>query len=1258
MTNNQTAFQRFAELLDIKQKEFDSDRDIRDYVLSASQKPVAFSYVRKNIESNFGSNLPMIFPRITAVDEPDVGDCALHFVSGTIYRDDQYSHKGAVKIFNNIPETAEIILFEAGFLATTHSWSHSFREGKPEYACLGYVYDDIAHYFMADYPNRIIQKLNSEEQPSTEELTRARGLIQRIVERRISKYNAQPMHAPAMTEGYTRRVLVCDQAFADASTIYGKADEAAFEKMLVAAIQENPDAEILVKTHPDSSWEKSKRSGYYSHLSSSGRVRLLREPVNPYCIFDLVDKVYVGTSQMGLEALFAGKEVVCFGAPFYAGWGLTDDRQKIPHRHRQRSLEELFHYFYIWYTIYHVPECEAPSQIEDALDYIEAHRPYTLPPTEVEAASPPRVSIIIPVYGVEDYIEECLTSIQNQSLREIEIIPVNDCSPDGSQAIIDRLAAQDPRIRPIVLSENVGQGFARNRGIEASQGEYIWFIDADDWLVDPVFLEKIITAADKNNADMTRAKKAGEAVFDKNDELIRVIEDKSEAFFTTNISKTNFKNSPEILQNRHFWMWLYRRTFLKDNNIHFVTTQWEERAFLLKALLSARHLTLTTNLGTMYRIRQNSTARRSKNMKDVENFTRNIEQIATLLKEHGAADPASEYREHLKFQISQFIHFSFFGFFYSTLIRECENPEVYLERLAKALESLDFLATDISRTPINISKKFLSLGVYQLATSALLARHFDLLAIAANRQPVQQDQLYDFQLAEPENARIANLQNALSTYARNEQVTTLTHKASSITKKARIVIHIGATKTGSTYLQHYLEKNRPALLRAGVWFPEVGLFWQPTRPHKQAGHSDVIQAAVNNQPDVLRHIEAGLTLMSGKIHTVVLSSEAFFLNEKAHRIAEYFAGYPVEMVAYLRRQDEWANAQYCEFVAGGAVGRVDIPFSEWLKRPETRRLLDYRIPLSAWADAIGQENVKVRVFEKERLHDNDLLADFAKTINLPALLDLPEPPEDDRNSARLSTAHVELIRLFNSRPFRDRNAYFDFIEEVTQGLQRWRTKRGLAMPKPWVLSDQLAAEIMDDVRYINQEVATTYFKGNEGPLFGSAAPRPETTGIYPEEIVLIADAYERAKPLDTAPSQSERLVMSSQTSLASLKIVNYGLFGWRYWLLTPLLALLFAKRATPELQREFLKEPAQFARKNWSQRRPVMTKLLYPDTDPMGPFQVFRIWVRLMSKVARLSGRAHLSKAIEDDPIRFARTMHNPVRRFIGRLMFPCGELR
>ncbi|QDY70405.1 hypothetical protein [Qingshengfaniella alkalisoli] len=295
--------------------------------------------------------------------------------TGAIHDRSGPSHAGLGRILRAKGEKAEIILFEQGFLASAYSWIESYRDHRPEAACLGYVYDDIAHYYMAEYPNRLIERLNGPQELTADETKRAQSAMNRIRDRRISKYNSQPLAAPSLGNAERRKVLVCDQSFADASTVYGLIDETGFEEMLAAAVRENADADILVKTHPDTASRPKGRAGYFSHLSDHGRVRILRDPINPYALFEHVDTVYVGTSGMGLEALFAGKRVVCFGAPFYAGWGLTDDRREIPHRHRSRSLEDIFHAFYIWYTIYHVPGAPVPSRIEDALDYIEKYRP-------------------------------------------------------------------------------------------------------------------------------------------------------------------------------------------------------------------------------------------------------------------------------------------------------------------------------------------------------------------------------------------------------------------------------------------------------------------------------------------------------------------------------------------------------------------------------------------------------------------------------------------------------------------------------------------------------------------------------------------------------------------------------------------------------------------------------------------------------------------------------------------------------------------
>ena len=275
--------------------------------------------------------------------------------------------------------------------------------------------------------------------------------------------------------------------------------------------------------------------------------------------------------------------------------------------------------------------------------------------------------MILPVYGVEKYIEECLVSIQRQTLREIEIIPVNDKSPDGSQAIIDRLAAEDLRIRPIVLPENVGQGFARNEGLKVARGEYILFVDSDDFMASPEHLQRAYDCAQTDRADMVRGRKIFEKIEDKHGRFKGRRRDYSEVHFDIPFHGTTLREEPRVMHSRHFWNWLYRREFLDDNGIRFLTPQWEERPFLLKALLCAERISGIDSEAFVYRVRQDSTARREKTLRDAESQLANFEDLIGMLDEHNAFAENSDLRHVAAFQISQFLHFLFMGFVYDTV---------------------------------------------------------------------------------------------------------------------------------------------------------------------------------------------------------------------------------------------------------------------------------------------------------------------------------------------------------------------------------------------------------------------------------------------------------------------------------------------------------------------------------------------------------------------------------------------------------------
>lgn len=93
----------------------------------------------------------------------------------------------------------------------------------------------------------------------------------------------------------------------------------------------------------------------------------------------------------------------------------------------------------------------------------------------------PKISIIVPVYNTEKYLNRCINSILNQSFKELELILVNDGSTDNSRKILDKYFKKDSRIK-VINKENGGQGSARNMGLDIAQGEYIGFVDSDDWI--------------------------------------------------------------------------------------------------------------------------------------------------------------------------------------------------------------------------------------------------------------------------------------------------------------------------------------------------------------------------------------------------------------------------------------------------------------------------------------------------------------------------------------------------------------------------------------------------------------------------------------------------------------------------------------------------------------------------------------------------------------------------------------------------------
>lgn len=258
------------------------------------------------------------------------------------------------------------------YIALEDGFLRSIGLGVEGYPPFSLIVDDVGIYYAAEKPSRL-EKLITGCSLNDKQAQQSYQAMALIREWQLSKYNHAPCE-PIDTEHKNQIVLVIDQTFGDMAVQYGLADENSFRQMLQAALQENPNAEIWVKTHPDVI--AGKKRGYLTDLLAQPRVRVISQDINPPTLLSQVDKVYCVTSQMGFEALLQGKEVVTFGVPWFAGWGLTDDRHPFvaelirQKRRMPRDLFELFYAAYFQYCRYINPFTGECGDIFDVIHYL------------------------------------------------------------------------------------------------------------------------------------------------------------------------------------------------------------------------------------------------------------------------------------------------------------------------------------------------------------------------------------------------------------------------------------------------------------------------------------------------------------------------------------------------------------------------------------------------------------------------------------------------------------------------------------------------------------------------------------------------------------------------------------------------------------------------------------------------------------------------------------------------------------------------
>lgn len=219
-----------------------------------------------------------------------------------------------------------------------------------------------------------------------------------------------------------------------------------------------------------------------------------------------------------------------------------------------------------------------------------------------------KISVLVPIYNVENYLRECLDSLINQTLRDIEIICINDGSTDSSTQILEEYAQKDNRIK-VINKSNSGYGNSMNIGLEQAAGEYVGIVEPDDFVKTTMF-EDLYGLAKKNDADIVKSEYY--AYTTQNNQARKT---GRFARFRTN-KVINVFNTPGLVRMQpSIWTAIYKREFLKASDIRFLETpgaSFQDTSFAFKVLAKAQRIVLSPNAYYYYRQDNASSSVKSK----------------------------------------------------------------------------------------------------------------------------------------------------------------------------------------------------------------------------------------------------------------------------------------------------------------------------------------------------------------------------------------------------------------------------------------------------------------------------------------------------------------------------------------------------------------------------------------------------------------------------------------------------------------------
>ena len=658
----------------------------------------------------------------------------------------------------------------------------------------------------------------------------------------------------------------------------------------------------------------------------------------------------------------------------------------------------------------------------------------------------PKVSIVIPVYNTAKFLRQCLDSVLNQTLVDIEVLVVDDCSSDDSHDVIKEYRRKDRRVKALTHEFNQGLPATRNTGMAKATGEYLIHLDSDDFWVEERMLEQLYTLARLRGSDVI---KFGGRVYE-------------DGHFGQNLTNVKSVYASSFLDEPSFWhfnstfLYFCKRSFLEEKSIRFTPgiSIGEDQIYVAAVLTAANTVSAIDQAFYAYRVNSQSMMRRRWTSVQFREEIEHSRIVTTTLREF------PEIRLNFaKVKISYW--------------RRQIFPRAF-EDLGKA-DRLEFF-----RNAATLVQQFDESALN--STEDLTPPDLRLLEMLRRCNEVYLEEHFREEVNPNFSKFCPTNMYHWPPYSLNQQ-----HAGDTSNKIAgTIYIHAGIHKTGSTAIQDFLYKNRAKLAEDGIHYCHSAGMWGPNAhllPISLVGTELHLLGWPSLDADrIWRNITADYHASGCK--DLLLSSEFFtpeYLDNELpdlRKLKSLLGENTVRFIFYVRPQDSRLESGYAQLVHSG-VRALQQPFNEYVEA--SLKSQDYAWLLQEYEQVFGRESLLVNRYQRDDFEQNNVCRDVTR------ILELDSDQYSFTHSEQNETWHndvVEFIQKSNTFPLN----HLSIAQKDRFGhyVRAWfsHNRSPFAQGTSSRLTPELHDRLVSHYRQSNREVSERYLPDSRSLAIG------------------------------------------------------------------------------------------------------------------------------------------------------------------------------